>query len=105
MSEAACPRSCADPRAAVITTQADWLWVRVLDAVRALEARTYEGTGALVLEVVDLMVRCAGYFAAVWIPLQIAAWSVDQLSPEYGSGVYSRRRRHRGAHRSRRSQH
>lgn len=42
-----------DPRAARITTQADWLWVRILDVVRALEARTYEGTGALVLEVVD----------------------------------------------------
>jgi predicted acetyltransferase len=42
-----------DPRAARITTQADWLWVRILDVVRALEARTYEGTGTLVLEVVD----------------------------------------------------
>ncbi|MFG1670231.1 GNAT family N-acetyltransferase [Streptomyces sp. Y7] len=42
-----------DPRAARITTLADWLWVRVLDVVRALEARTYEGQGTLVLEVVD----------------------------------------------------
>ncbi|MGC0331096.1 putative acetyltransferase [Streptomyces sp. SAI-170] len=42
-----------DPRAARITTQADWLWVRVLDVVRALEARTYGGEGALVLEVGD----------------------------------------------------
>ncbi|GAB2869851.1 GNAT family N-acetyltransferase [Streptomyces deserti] len=42
-----------DPRAAAITTQADWLWVRILDVVRAMEARTYEGEGSLVLEVVD----------------------------------------------------
>jgi predicted acetyltransferase len=42
-----------DPRAARITTLADWLWVRILDVVRALEARTYGGAGALVLEVVD----------------------------------------------------
>ncbi|RMB81608.1 GNAT family N-acetyltransferase [Streptomyces shenzhenensis] len=42
-----------DPRAARVTTQADWLWVRVLDVVRALEARTYDSTGTLVLEVVD----------------------------------------------------
>ncbi|MFG3588176.1 GNAT family N-acetyltransferase [Streptomyces sp. NPDC047990] len=42
-----------DPRAARITTQADWLWVRILDVVRALEARTYAGTGTLVLEVTD----------------------------------------------------
>ncbi|MBZ9642535.1 GNAT family N-acetyltransferase [Streptomyces sp. PSKA30] len=42
-----------DPRAARATTQADWLWVRILDVVRALQARTYEGEGSLVLEVVD----------------------------------------------------
>ncbi|MFJ9816886.1 GNAT family N-acetyltransferase [Streptomyces sp. NPDC101151] len=42
-----------DPRAARVTEQADWLWVRILDVVRALEARTYEAAGALVLEVVD----------------------------------------------------
>ncbi|MFG2633989.1 GNAT family N-acetyltransferase [Streptomyces sp. NPDC048362] len=42
-----------DPRAARVTGHADWLWVRILDVVRALEARTYEASGALVLEVVD----------------------------------------------------
>ncbi|MGW2417705.1 GNAT family N-acetyltransferase [Streptomyces sp. NPDC001709] len=47
------PRYLPDPRAARITGHADWLWVRILDVVRALEARTYEGAGALVLDVVD----------------------------------------------------
>ncbi|MFC7980310.1 GNAT family N-acetyltransferase [Streptomyces sp. NPDC057336] len=47
------PNLLPDPRAARITTQADWLWVRILDVVRALEARAYEGRGSLVLEVVD----------------------------------------------------
>ncbi|MBC9730267.1 GNAT family N-acetyltransferase [Streptomyces sp. TRM68367] len=42
-----------DPRAARITSQADWLWVRILDVVRAMEARTYGGQGSLVLEVAD----------------------------------------------------
>ncbi|MPY60113.1 GNAT family N-acetyltransferase, partial [Streptomyces spongiae] len=42
-----------NPRAARITAQADWLWVRVLDVVRALQARAYAGSGTLVLEVVD----------------------------------------------------
>lgn len=44
-----------DPRAAKLTTHADWLWVRILDVVRALQARPYDGTGggSLVLEVVD----------------------------------------------------
>jgi predicted acetyltransferase len=45
------PHLLPDPRAAAITSLADWLWVRILDVVRALEARTYEGSGALVLEV------------------------------------------------------
>jgi predicted acetyltransferase len=47
------PHFLPDPRAAHVTTQADWLWVRILDVVRALEARTYAGTGTLVLEVTD----------------------------------------------------
>ena len=47
------PQLLPDPRAARITTQVDWLWVRILDVVRALEARTYDGEGALVLEIVD----------------------------------------------------
>lgn len=42
-----------DPRAARIATQADWLWVRLLDVVRAMEARTYATAGELVLDVVD----------------------------------------------------
>ncbi|MEV6169046.1 GNAT family N-acetyltransferase [Streptomyces sp. NPDC051954] len=42
-----------DPRAARVVTLADWLWVRVLDVVRALEARTYEGEGTLVVDVRD----------------------------------------------------
>ncbi|MGV9994103.1 GNAT family N-acetyltransferase [Streptomyces sp. NPDC003374] len=56
------PHLLPDPRAAAITTQADWLWVRVLDVVRALEARTYEGTGALVLEVADRTGPAGGRF-------------------------------------------
>ena len=48
------PLHLPNPRAAKATTaQADWLWVRLLDVVRALEARAYDGEGALVLEVAD----------------------------------------------------
>lgn len=47
------PHLLPDPRAAAVTTHSDWLWIRVLDAVRALEARTYGASGALVLEVTD----------------------------------------------------
>jgi predicted acetyltransferase len=56
------PRLLPDPRAARITTHSDWLWVRLLDVVRALEARTYDTTGALVLEVVDRAGLAGGRF-------------------------------------------
>ncbi|WP_330297189.1 GNAT family N-acetyltransferase [Streptomyces sp. NBC_00503] len=42
-----------DVRAARVLTAADWLWVRLLDVVRALRARTYAVPGILVLEVTD----------------------------------------------------
>ncbi|MEU3950157.1 GNAT family N-acetyltransferase [Streptomyces sp. NPDC029526] len=47
------PHFLPDPRAAAVTSHADWLWVRILDVVRALEARTYGAAGTLVLEVAD----------------------------------------------------
>ncbi|MBT2480199.1 GNAT family N-acetyltransferase [Streptomyces sp. ISL-94] len=42
-----------DPRAARPLAAADFLWVRLLDVVRALRARTYAVPGVLVLEVTD----------------------------------------------------
>lgn len=51
-----------DPRAARVTAHADWLWVRILDVARALEARTYDGSGSLVLEVVDADGLAGGRF-------------------------------------------
>ncbi|MFJ3773942.1 GNAT family N-acetyltransferase [Streptomyces sp. NPDC090075] len=56
------PQYLPDPRAARITTQADWLWVRILDVVRALETRTYDTAGSLVLEVVDRQGLAGGRF-------------------------------------------
>ncbi|KIF75793.1 hypothetical protein QR77_21670 [Streptomyces sp. 150FB] len=47
------PNLLPDPRAARIVTQADYMWVRVLDVPRALEARTYTTPGTLVLDVHD----------------------------------------------------
>jgi predicted acetyltransferase len=51
-----------DQRAARVVKAADWLWVRVLDVVRALEARTYERSGSVVLEVADRMGLAGGRF-------------------------------------------
>lgn len=51
-----------DPRAARVVTHADFLWVRILDVVRALEARTYAAPGTLVLEVLDIANLASGRF-------------------------------------------
>ncbi|MGW1278975.1 GNAT family N-acetyltransferase [Streptomyces tsukubensis] len=51
-----------DPRAARIHVDVDMLWVRILDTVRALEARGYEGEGALVLDVTDALGLAGGRF-------------------------------------------
>ncbi|WP_156727470.1 GNAT family N-acetyltransferase [Streptomyces apocyni] len=56
------PHLLPDPRAARIVAHADWLWVRPLDVVRALEARTYEQSGGLVLEVADRHGLAGGRF-------------------------------------------
>lgn len=42
-----------DPRAARTVAHTDWLWVRLLDVRRALEARSYEREASLVLDVRD----------------------------------------------------
>ncbi|MBM7436705.1 GNAT family N-acetyltransferase [Streptomyces sp. HB132] len=51
-----------DPRAARVVTQADRLWLRVLDVPAALEARTYTTGSALVLDVHDAAGLAGGRF-------------------------------------------
>ncbi|WP_329385908.1 GNAT family N-acetyltransferase [Streptomyces sp. NBC_01716] len=51
-----------DPRAARIVTQADYLWVRILDTVRALESRTYAAPGTLVLDIHDRASLASGRY-------------------------------------------
>ncbi|MER6607590.1 GNAT family N-acetyltransferase [Streptomyces sp. NPDC000927] len=51
-----------DPRAARVVTHADCLWVRVLDVVRALEARTYAVPGTLILDVHDAACLAGGRY-------------------------------------------
>ncbi|MDT0490796.1 GNAT family N-acetyltransferase [Streptomyces griseus] len=51
-----------DPRAARPVTHTDWLWLRMLDVERALEARAYEREASLVLDVRDASGPAAGRF-------------------------------------------
>ncbi|WP_329020742.1 GNAT family N-acetyltransferase [Streptomyces sp. NBC_00690] len=56
------PRLLPDPRAAKVHTHADFLWLRVLDVVRALEARTYDVSATLVLEIHDGLGLASGRY-------------------------------------------
>ncbi|MCX5146984.1 MULTISPECIES: GNAT family N-acetyltransferase [unclassified Streptomyces] len=56
------PHLLPDPRSATIVTASDFLWVRVIDVVRALGARTYAVPGVLVLEVTDAAGPAAGRY-------------------------------------------
>ncbi|WP_327384581.1 GNAT family N-acetyltransferase [Streptomyces sp. NBC_01207] len=56
------PQMLPDPRSARVVSAVDFMWVRVLDVVRALGARTYEVPGVLVLEVTDGTGPAAGRY-------------------------------------------
>ncbi|MFI8389180.1 GNAT family N-acetyltransferase [Streptomyces sp. NPDC085540] len=56
------PQMLPDPRSARVVSAVDFMWVRVLDVVRALGARTYEVPGVLVLEVTDETGPAAGRY-------------------------------------------
>ncbi|MEV3856160.1 GNAT family N-acetyltransferase [Streptomyces sp. NPDC050095] len=62
------PHLLPDPRAARVVRQADSLWVRILDVVRALEARSYDVRGELVLEVRDRAGLAGGRFRLAAAP-------------------------------------
>ncbi|MDN3297408.1 GNAT family N-acetyltransferase [Streptomyces ficellus] len=70
-----------DPRAARVTTHADFLWVRILDVVRALEARTYAASGSLVLELHDPAGLAGGRFRLDVSP-EGAACAPTTVSPD-----------------------
>ncbi|KOT33842.1 hypothetical protein ADK41_27305 [Streptomyces caelestis] len=74
------PHLLPDPRAAAVTTQADWLWVRMLDVVRALGARTYGAAGSLVLEVTDRAGLAGGRYR-----LEASADGTGVCAPTTGS--------------------
>jgi predicted acetyltransferase len=56
------PHLFADPRAAAVQEQTDFLWLRPLDIPRLLEARTYPAAASLVLEVEDRAGLAGGRF-------------------------------------------
>lgn len=56
------PHLLPDPRAARVTTHADYLWLRPLDVPAMLSARTYACPGTLVLDVTDPAGYAAGRY-------------------------------------------
>lgn len=75
-----------DPRAARILTQADFLWLRILDVVRALEARTYATSASLVLDIHDTGGLAGGRFRLDASP-EGAACVPSKESPDLTMGV------------------
>ena len=51
-----------DPRRITVGSVDDWLWLRILDVPRALEARPYSSDGDVVLRVLDDLGHAAGVF-------------------------------------------
>ena len=51
-----------DPRCIASSENADMLWLRILDTVKALGARRYSADGSLVLRVTDTLGFAAGVF-------------------------------------------
>jgi predicted acetyltransferase len=51
-----------DPRLLRVKAVEDWLWLRVLDPIAALEARPYASTGRLVLRINDSFGHASGVF-------------------------------------------
>ncbi|GAA2104012.1 GNAT family N-acetyltransferase [Brevibacterium salitolerans] len=60
--ESPLPWLLADPRRVTITAQEDGMWLRILDPVKALEARPYTVPGTLTLAVTDDMGFAAGVY-------------------------------------------
>ncbi|MGN5379232.1 GNAT family N-acetyltransferase [Streptomyces lasalocidi] len=81
------PQFLPDPRAARITEHTDWLWLRILDVVRALEARTYEAAGSVVLEVADPEGLTGGRFRLEASADGSASCTVTSASADLALGV------------------
>ncbi|WP_415949835.1 GNAT family N-acetyltransferase [Streptomyces sp. KLOTTS4A1] len=75
-----------DPRAASVVTQADFLWVRILDVVRVMEARAYGAGGSLVLEIDDPRGYSGGRFLLEAGP-QGASCTPTTSSAELSMGI------------------
>ncbi|MEO7557097.1 MAG: GNAT family N-acetyltransferase [Acidimicrobiales bacterium] len=82
----------ADPRALTVDHVEDWLWVRILDVPAALEARAYDTTGRLVIEVIDDFRpdgRASGTFRFDASPGGATCERVDRADPDLTIGVES----------------
>lgn len=51
-----------DPRLITVSAVEDWLWLRVLDPIAALEARPYSADGDVVLRVLDELGHASGVY-------------------------------------------
>jgi predicted acetyltransferase len=71
-----------NPRLLTVKAEEDWLWLRILDPVAALEARPYGSTGELVLRIVDALGHASGVFRLAVTDAGASVTRDDAASPD-----------------------
>lgn len=71
-----------NPRLLSVKAEEDWLWLRILDPIAALEARPYVSTGQLVLRIVDALGHAAGVFRLAVTDAGATVTRDDAASPD-----------------------
>src|SRR5690606_21022540 len=51
-----------NPRLLTVTAEQDWLWLRILNPIAALEARPYSSPGEIVMQITDPLGHASGTF-------------------------------------------
>lgn len=71
-----------DPRVVTVTGQEDWVWLRILDPIAALEARPYFTDGEIVLRVIDELGFAAGVFRISVTDATVTVERADAAAPD-----------------------
>jgi predicted acetyltransferase len=77
-----------NPRLLTVKAVEDWLWLRVLDPIVALEARPYGATGDLVLRIVDALGLASGVFRLSVTDAGAEVTKDDDASPDLELDVW-----------------
>ncbi|SFN77898.1 GNAT family N-acetyltransferase [Mycetocola miduiensis] len=77
-----------NPRLLQVRAVEDWLWLRILDPIAALEARPYSSTGRLILRIVDSLGHASGVFQLTVTDAGATVTRDDDASPDLDLDVW-----------------